>query len=96
MIYAQNQKPREHTHDVNEGMEALRQIATTSLFLQNEQHTSTKNSVPIIKEPDKPYGKHIINFARRYRTVWDVHTCGSEKVFYLAQSCFSYLTHHKI
>lgn len=37
-------------------MEALRQIATTSLFLQNEQHTSSKNNVPIIKEPDKPEG----------------------------------------
>lgn len=41
-------------------MEALRQIATTSLFLQNEQHNS-KSSVPIIKEPDKPNGKEFAN-----------------------------------
>lgn len=63
----QNQKPREHTHDVSEGMEALRQIATTSLFLQNEQHTSTKSSVPIIKEPDKPHGKHNVTLGLKHK-----------------------------
>uniref|UniRef100_W8BAF3 Uncharacterized protein n=2 Tax=Ceratitis capitata TaxID=7213 RepID=W8BAF3_CERCA len=36
---------------LNEGMEALRQIATTSLFMQNEQKTSLNRVVPIIKEP---------------------------------------------
>ncbi|XP_053691901.1 uncharacterized protein LOC128740385 [Sabethes cyaneus] len=36
-----------------EGVEALRQIATTSLFLQNEQKVSSNRIVPIIKEPDK-------------------------------------------
>lgn len=46
---------------MSEGMEALRHIATTSLFLQNEKHiaeeVSAKSNVPIIKEPDKPSGK---------------------------------------
>ncbi|XP_055388184.1 uncharacterized protein LOC129616585 [Condylostylus longicornis] len=38
---------------MNEGMEALRQIATTSLFLQNEQKPASSNRVvPIIKEPE--------------------------------------------
>uniref|UniRef100_A0A182QP36 Uncharacterized protein n=1 Tax=Anopheles farauti TaxID=69004 RepID=A0A182QP36_9DIPT len=36
-----------------EGVEALRQIATTSLFLQNEQKVSSNRIVPIIKEPEK-------------------------------------------
>lgn len=37
-----------------EGMEALRQIASTSLFLENEQHNRENNRiVPVIKEPDK-------------------------------------------
>lgn len=37
-----------------EGMEALRQIATTSLFLENEQNNAENNRiVPTIKEPDK-------------------------------------------
>lgn len=41
-----------------EGMEALRQIATTSLFLENEQNNAENNRiVPTIKEPDK--GKRI-------------------------------------
>lgn len=39
-------------------MEALRQIASTSLFLENEQNNTENNRiVPIIKEPDK--GKHF-------------------------------------
>jgi len=37
---------------LNEGMEALRQIATTSLFMQNEQKTAINRVVPIINEPD--------------------------------------------
>ncbi|XP_017466484.1 PREDICTED: uncharacterized protein LOC108359240 [Rhagoletis zephyria] len=37
---------------LNEGMEALRQIATTSLFMQNEQKSSSSRVVPIIKEPE--------------------------------------------
>lgn len=37
---------------LNEGMEALRQIATTSLFMQNEQKTATNRVVPIINEPE--------------------------------------------
>ncbi|XP_036213844.2 uncharacterized protein [Bactrocera oleae] len=37
---------------INEGMEALRQIATTSLFMQNEQKASLNRIVPIIKEPE--------------------------------------------
>ncbi|XP_018795139.1 PREDICTED: uncharacterized protein LOC108972789 [Bactrocera latifrons] len=37
---------------LNEGMEALRQIATTSLFMQNEQKASLNRIVPIIKEPE--------------------------------------------
>lgn len=52
----QQQKPNDQ-HDLNEGMEALRHIATTSLFLENEQHTSTNRNVPIVKEPDKTIGK---------------------------------------
>lgn len=36
-----------------EGVEALRQIATTSLFLQNEQKTNILQ-VPTINEPDSP------------------------------------------
>ncbi|XP_058447523.1 uncharacterized protein LOC131427945 isoform X2 [Malaya genurostris] len=36
-----------------EGVEALRQIATTSLFLQNEQKVSSNRIVPIIKEPER-------------------------------------------
>lgn len=40
-------------------MEALRQIASTSLFLENEQNTVENNRiVPIIKEPDKSTGKN--------------------------------------
>lgn len=43
---------------MNEGMEALRQIATTSLFLENEQNTLENNRiVPIIKEPDNLLGE---------------------------------------
>lgn len=37
---------------LNEGMEALRQIATTSLFMQNEQKTAINRVVPIINEPE--------------------------------------------
>ncbi|TMW44713.1 hypothetical protein DOY81_010208 [Sarcophaga bullata] len=37
---------------LNEGMEALRQIATTSLFMQNEQKSMTNRIVPIIREPE--------------------------------------------
>lgn len=39
---------------LNESVEALRHIATTSLFMQNEQKSSMSLSnriVPIIKEP---------------------------------------------
>ncbi len=44
-------------------MEALRQIATTSLFLQNEQNVVTNRTVPTIKEPDKRKGKrHLLEF----------------------------------
>jgi hypothetical protein len=52
-------------------VEALRQIATTSLFLENEEEkTSTNRIVPIIKEPVKIEGK----FIRSYRTLdWYVH-----------------------
>lgn len=40
-----------------EGMEALRQIATTSMFLENEQNNAENNRiVPIIKEPHKGNG----------------------------------------
>lgn len=42
---------------LNESVEALRHIATTSLFMQNEQKSSMSLSnriVPIIKEPDIP------------------------------------------
>lgn len=42
---------------LNESVEALRHIATTSLFMQNEQKGSLSLSnriVPIIKEPDIP------------------------------------------
>lgn len=42
---------------LNEGMEALRQIATTSLFMQNEQKPMTNRIVPIIKEPENVNGK---------------------------------------
>lgn len=39
-------------------MEALRQIASTSLFLENEQNNAENNRiVPTIKEPDK--GEHL-------------------------------------
>lgn len=53
--YPQTSKSREQS-DLNEGMEALRQIATTSLFMQNEQNVVTNRTVPIIKEPDKGKG----------------------------------------
>lgn len=53
--YPQSSKSREQS-DLNEGMEALRQIATTSLFLQNEQTVVANRTVPIIKEPDKHKG----------------------------------------
>ncbi|KAL9925707.1 uncharacterized protein ACN2A1_014684 isoform 2-T3 [Glossina fuscipes fuscipes] len=43
---------RSNTKMINEGMEALRQIATTSLFMQNEQKPLTNRIVPIIKEPE--------------------------------------------
>ncbi|XP_033150737.1 uncharacterized protein LOC108608514 isoform X2 [Drosophila busckii] len=42
---------RSQSKMLNEGMEALRQIATTSLFMQNEQKTSINRVVPIINEP---------------------------------------------
>lgn len=46
-----------------EGMEALRQIASTSLFLENEQNTVENNRiVPIIKEPDESSGKMLLSF----------------------------------
>lgn len=41
---------------LNEGMEALRHIASTSLFMQNEQKSSTNRVVPMIKEPENPTG----------------------------------------
>ncbi|XP_055852974.1 uncharacterized protein LOC129916825 [Episyrphus balteatus] len=44
---------RSNSKMLNEGMEALRQIATTSLFMQNEQKPSMNRVVPIIKEPEK-------------------------------------------
>lgn len=47
---------------LNEGMEALRQIATTSLFMQNEQKPMTNRIVPIIKEPENINGKYIFLF----------------------------------
>lgn len=47
-------------HTVTEGIDALRQIASTSLFMHNEQHKSLSN-VPIIKEPDKPTGMYTNN-----------------------------------
>lgn len=47
---------------LNEGMEALRQIATTSLFMQNEQKPMTNRIVPIIKEPENLNGKYIFLF----------------------------------
>ncbi|XP_065358330.1 uncharacterized protein LOC135952362 [Calliphora vicina] len=43
---------RSNSKMLNEGMEALRQIATTSLFMQNEQKPMTNRIVPIIKEPE--------------------------------------------
>lgn len=43
---------------LNEGMEALRQIATTSLFMQNEQKTSLNRIVPKITEPENTGGKY--------------------------------------
>ncbi|KAH8304808.1 hypothetical protein KR059_005980 [Drosophila kikkawai] len=43
---------RSQSKMLNEGMEALRQIATTSLFMQNEQKTAINRVVPIINEPD--------------------------------------------
>ncbi|XP_037912460.1 uncharacterized protein LOC119652414 isoform X2 [Hermetia illucens] len=46
-------KSRANSKMLNEGMEALRQIATTSLFLQNEPKPPTNRIVPIIKEPEK-------------------------------------------
>lgn len=42
---------------MNEGMEALRQIATTSLFMQNEQSTSKDLFVPMMKEAGNSTGK---------------------------------------
>ncbi|XP_061390483.1 uncharacterized protein LOC133325777 [Musca vetustissima] len=50
---------RSNSKMLNEGMEALRQIATTSLFMQNEQKPMTNRIVPIIKEPDVTAGKHF-------------------------------------
>ncbi|XP_053960911.1 uncharacterized protein LOC128865043 [Anastrepha ludens] len=49
---------RSNNKILNEGMEALRQIATTSLFMQNEQKPSLNRVVPIIKEPEN-IGEHI-------------------------------------
>ncbi|KAH8377402.1 hypothetical protein KR093_005292 [Drosophila rubida] len=43
---------RSQSKMLNEGMEALRQIATTSLFMQNEQKTAVNRVVPIINEPE--------------------------------------------
>ncbi|XP_022231919.2 mucin-16 isoform X3 [Drosophila obscura] len=43
---------RSQSKMLNEGMEALRQIATTSLFMQNDQKTAINRVVPIINEPD--------------------------------------------
>ncbi|XP_034134364.1 serine-rich adhesin for platelets isoform X2 [Drosophila guanche] len=43
---------RSQSKMLNEGMEALRQIATTSLFMQNEQKQAINRVVPIINEPD--------------------------------------------
>ncbi|XP_032583653.1 mucin-5AC isoform X3 [Drosophila sechellia] len=43
---------RSQSKMLNEGMEALRQIATTSLFMQNEQKTAINRVVPIINEPE--------------------------------------------
>ncbi|XP_037958167.1 uncharacterized protein LOC119687770 [Teleopsis dalmanni] len=42
---------RSNSRMLNEGMEALRQIATTSLFMQNEQKHDLNRVVPIINEP---------------------------------------------
>ncbi|XP_023031653.1 uncharacterized protein LOC6641841 isoform X1 [Drosophila willistoni] len=43
---------RSQSKMLNEGMEALRQIATTSLFMQNEQKSGLNRVVPIINEPE--------------------------------------------
>lgn len=58
------QKPKPNAKTMNDGMEALRHIATTSLFLQNEHSNLKDPMVPIIKEPDKHSGRlsHTINF----------------------------------
>lgn len=50
---------------MNEGMEALRQIATTSLFLQNEKANDTNNQkrvVPTIREPKMDSGTIFVVF----------------------------------
>ncbi|XP_067622188.1 uncharacterized protein [Eurosta solidaginis] len=47
---------RNNNKMINEGMEALRQIATTSLFMQNEQKPLLNRIVPIIKEPENITG----------------------------------------
>lgn len=51
---------RSNSKMLNEGMEALRQIATTSLFMQNEQKPMTNRIVPIIKEPENLNGKYFM------------------------------------
>lgn len=64
-LSSQNPNQCDHQRNMSEGMEALRHIATTSLFLQNEKHpnevATAKSNVPIIKEPDKSSGAFLFN-----------------------------------
>lgn len=49
-------QPSKLTQKTTESIEALRQIATTSLFLQNEQQ-KTNRVTPVIQEPENLEGK---------------------------------------
>lgn len=60
-------------------MEALRHLASTSLFIQNEQiksttKKSTATTVPVIKEPENQTGELDFNIIKtlnfHYITIW--------------------------
>lgn len=63
-------------------MEALRQIASTSLFLENEQNNIENNRIiPIIKEPDK--GNYRILYHSKVKAPIQISGIFSPQKFHL-------------
>lgn len=70
---------------MNEGMEALRRIATTSLFMQNEQETSKDLVVPLNEDTQKVIGKLILLFISIYWRHLTIHISYFRKIYSFAE-----------